>query len=134
MIPHFQEIEKQLVGQGLQKHEVTALIQAMNRAHFTEEQMVRAANQLSSSGTQEITAGAVRELGLRDSGDPDIFARARAANAVILTKDSDVVDLVARLGPTPKIIWLTCGNTSNATLQSILLHACRRGSPPRALT
>jgi predicted nuclease of predicted toxin-antitoxin system len=30
------------------------------------------------------------------------------------------VELLERLGPPPQVIWLTCGNTSNANLQSIL--------------
>ena len=38
-----------------------------------------------------------------------------------MTKDSDFVDLVDRLGAPPQIIWLTCGNTSNARLQEILI-------------
>ncbi len=42
---------------------------------------------------------------------------------MVLTKDSDFVDLVARLGPPPQIIWLTCGNTSNAFLRDILRNA-----------
>lgn len=37
-----------------------------------------------------------------------------------MTKDSDFVDLVERLGVPPQIIWLTCGNTSNARLREIL--------------
>ncbi len=37
-----------------------------------------------------------------------------------MTKDSDFVDLVDRLGEPPQIIWLTCGNTSNARLREIL--------------
>ncbi len=37
-----------------------------------------------------------------------------------MTKDSDFVDLVDRLGAPPQIIWLTCGNTSNVRLQEIL--------------
>ncbi|QQE65212.1 hypothetical protein GFS31_18980 [Leptolyngbya sp. BL0902] len=37
-----------------------------------------------------------------------------------MTKDRDFVDLVDRLGPPPQIIWLTCGNTSNARLREIL--------------
>jgi predicted nuclease of predicted toxin-antitoxin system len=37
-----------------------------------------------------------------------------------MTKDSDFVDLVDRLGSPPQIIWLTCGNTSNAELRRIL--------------
>ncbi len=39
---------------------------------------------------------------------------------ILMTKDSDFVDLVDRLGAPPQIIWLTCGNTSNARLQEIL--------------
>ena len=31
-----------------------------------------------------------------------------------------LVDLVERLEAPPKIIWLTCGNTSNARLKEIL--------------
>ena len=34
-----------------------------------------------------IDAYAVRDLGLRDAEDPLIFARAREASAVVLTKD-----------------------------------------------
>ena len=37
-----------------------------------------------------------------------------------MTKDSDFVDLVERLGSPPQIIWLTFGNTSNAQLKGIL--------------
>ena len=53
--------------------------------------------------------------------DHAIFMAARAANAIVLTKDSDFIDLLADHGPPPKVIWLTCGNTSNARLQEILL-------------
>ena len=37
-----------------------------------------------------------------------------------MTKDRDFIDLQSRLGGPPKIIWLTCGNTSEAALQSIM--------------
>lgn len=66
---------------------------------------------------------AVRELGLRSAEDLVIFAGARDDGAVVLTKDRDFVDLVARLGPPPQIIWLTCGNTSNAFLRDVLREA-----------
>ena len=36
--------------------------------------------------------------------------------------------LQARLGPPPHILWLTCGNTSNAALRSILASAWSRVS------
>ena len=65
-------------------------------------------------------ATALRELGLRDANDLDIFHSAREANAVVLTKDRDFVTLLERLGPPPKILWLTCGNTSNESLIRIL--------------
>ena len=61
----------------------------------------------------------VRDLDLREAEDPDIFYKARAANAIVLTKDRDFVELLGRLGPPPKIIWITCGNTSNARLRTI---------------
>jgi predicted nuclease of predicted toxin-antitoxin system len=59
---------------------------------------------------------AVRELGLRDASDLEIFLRAKRENAVVMTKDSDFVELMRRLGTPPQVIWLTCGNTSNARL------------------
>jgi predicted nuclease of predicted toxin-antitoxin system len=67
-----------------------------------------------------IEAFALRELGLRDSEDEEIFDAAKIANAVVMTKDSDFISLLDRLGSPPKIIWLTCGNTSNANLKRIL--------------
>lgn len=68
----------------------------------------------------DVNAVAVRDVGLRDAEDVDIFQAAKAANAVVMTKDSDFVDLQDRLGVPPQIIWITCGNTSNARLKDIL--------------
>jgi predicted nuclease of predicted toxin-antitoxin system len=70
--------------------------------------------------TFDISATAVRDLGLRDATDREIFAAARQAQAIVLTKDSDFVHLLDRFGPPPKVIWLTCGNTSNAHLRQTL--------------
>ena len=67
-----------------------------------------------------VAAAPLRDLGLRDSSDEDIFAAARAANAIVLTKDSDFVRLLEQNGGPPKVLWLTCGNTSEAALQQIL--------------
>ena len=67
-----------------------------------------------------IDAHPVRDLGLRDAEDEEIFTEARKAQAVVLTKDSDFVLLLERHGPPPKIIHLTCGNTSNVNLRAIL--------------
>lgn len=54
------------------------------------------ATQISS--TFEIEAVALRDLGLRDAEDPEIFEAAKAQRAILMTKDSDFVDLVERLG------------------------------------
>ena len=69
----------------------------------------------------DIEATAVRELGLRDAEDPVIFFSARTADVAVMTKDSDFIELQQRNGAPPKIIWITCGNTSNIKLKSILL-------------
>jgi Uncharacterized protein conserved in bacteria len=67
-----------------------------------------------------VTALALRDLGLRDAEDLEIFEAAKAQGVIFMTQDSDFVDLVDRLGTPPQIIWLTCGNTSNARLREIL--------------
>jgi predicted nuclease of predicted toxin-antitoxin system len=71
----------------------------------------------------DVYARAVRDLGLRDAEDPDIFSAAKRAEAVVITKDSDFIDLLDRHGPPPQVIWLRSGNTSNARLKQILSHA-----------
>ena len=43
-----------------------------------------------------VDAVAVRELGLRDASDPEIFRQARAAGAVVMTKDRDFIRLLER--------------------------------------
>lgn len=72
------------------------------------------------ASTFKITALALRDIGLRDAEDVVIFEAAKAQSIILITKDSDFIDLVARFGTPPQIIWLTCGNTSNARLQEIL--------------
>jgi predicted nuclease of predicted toxin-antitoxin system len=73
-------------------------------------------------------AQSVRDLGLRNAKDKDIFAAAGQAKAIVMTKDADFAEMVDRLGPPPAVIWLTCGNTSNAALRSLL-----KGTLPKAL-
>ncbi|MFM7794658.1 MAG: DUF5615 family PIN-like protein, partial [Microcystis panniformis] len=50
------------------------------------------------STTLEIEVVALRDLGLRDAEDTEIFQVAKAQRAILMTKDSDFVDLVERLG------------------------------------
>ena len=72
------------------------------------------------AATFGVTAVAVRDLGLRDALDPPIFDAARAACAVVMTKDADFADMVGRLGTPPQVVWLRCGYTSNAALRTLL--------------
>ena len=67
-----------------------------------------------------VEALALREIGLRDAEDELIFEEARRAGVILMTKDADFVSLVERLGPPPQILWLTCGNTSDAALAEVL--------------
>ena len=71
----------------------------------------------------QIEARAVRDLGLRDVRDPEIYRAAREADAGVMTKDGDFVALLERLGPPPRVLWVTCGNTSNARLREVLQTA-----------
>ncbi len=67
-----------------------------------------------------VEAVAVRDLDLVKAEDADIFMAAREDADVVMTKDSDFVELLSRLGPPPKIIWVTAGNTSKRHLKKIL--------------
>jgi predicted nuclease of predicted toxin-antitoxin system len=39
-----------------------------------------------------------------------------------MTKDEDFVRLVERNGSPPQVVWVTCGNMSNAHFESLLLQ------------
>lgn len=67
-----------------------------------------------------VDAVAVRDLGLRDAKDREIYLAARSYDAVILAKDSDFLTLFDEMGSPPRILWVTCGNTSNDSLRVIL--------------
>ena len=72
------------------------------------------------SNNFEVKAVSLKEISLRDAKDIEIFEAARFANAVIITKDSDFIDLVCRLGSPPQILWITCGNVTNRNLRQLL--------------
>lgn len=69
--------------------------------------------------TFSVEAFSLRELGLRDAEDIQIFEAARQSGAILISKDSDFVDLVQRLGTPPQLLWVTCGNVTNANLKAI---------------
>lgn len=69
--------------------------------------------------TFEVECVHVRDLGLRNAEDPEIFQKARDALSVVMTKDEDFVRLVERKGPPPQVIWITSGNMPNARFKSL---------------
>jgi predicted nuclease of predicted toxin-antitoxin system len=66
-----------------------------------------------------VNAFSLRELGLRDADDIEIYNAAKRSDAVLVSKDSDFVELVQRLGTPPQLLWVTCGNVTNANLRAI---------------
>ncbi|MEM7787346.1 MAG: DUF5615 family PIN-like protein [Bacteroidota bacterium] len=68
----------------------------------------------------EVDAYSLQYLGLRHAKDPEIFEKAREANAVVLTKDDGFPEAVGRLGAPPSVIWVRVGNTSTASMKAVL--------------
>lgn len=66
-----------------------------------------------------VDAVSLRDLGLRDAPDIEIFQAANRAQAVVISKDSDFVELVSRHGSPPQLLWVTCGNVTNRRLQAV---------------
>ena len=56
------------------------------------------------SGTFNVEAYALRDLQLRDAEDATIFQAAQQEGIVIISKDSDFVDMVLRLGTPPQLL------------------------------
>lgn len=73
----------------------------------------------------DLAAQSVRDLGLQSATDPEIFFAARQAGAIVVTKDQDFVRLLDRHGPPPRIIWITCGNTSNERMRAVFSASFR---------
>jgi predicted nuclease of predicted toxin-antitoxin system len=61
-------------------------------------------------------AYAVREVGLRDAKDSEIWRYAAQEQAVIITKDEDFAERSLYSQDQPMIVWLRVGNTSNQAL------------------
>ncbi len=58
-------------------------------------------------------------MGWRDKLDKEVFMLMKKEPSVIITKDEDFVNLVSKYKSPPKVIWLTCGNTSKSKLKEI---------------
>ncbi len=62
----------------------------------------------------------VKDVGLCDATDHDIFMAAKQKSAVVMTKDNDFLQLLDKFGSPPQVIWVTLGNTFNARLKQVL--------------
>ena len=68
----------------------------------------------------------MEDLGLLSAVDSEIFEKARQAAAVVITKDSDFVQIQERRGPPPRLIWITCGNRTNRDLKDLIIRSWPR--------
>jgi len=62
----------------------------------------------------------VRDLGLEQAEDIEIWEFSKNKNFVIVTKDADFNDLSVMWGYPPYIVWLRTGNTRVRQIESIL--------------
>ena len=58
----------------------------------------------------------MREIGLRDANDAEIWRYAVQQQAAIITKDEDFAERCFYNRDQPVIVWLRIGNTSNQAL------------------
>lgn len=64
----------------------------------------------------------IRNLGLTDADDHDIFMYARNNGyRAVITIDDDFVKLINQFSQPPKVIWIRTGNCSTAMLSAILV-------------
>lgn len=80
-----------------------------------------------------LEAAHVQDLGLLRARDPAIFTAAREEagrrpRVIVVTKDEDFVQLLERRGPPPQVVWVACGNVSNAELRRIVSTAWPRAA------
>lgn len=64
----------------------------------------------------------VRELGLENSSDKEIWEYAKRNNYALVTFDADFLDFNVLYGHPPKIIWLRIGNTKTDFLAEKLIN------------
>lgn len=58
----------------------------------------------------------VTDIGPGDAPDHDLWRFALANGAVIVTKDEDFSNMIARGGEAPAVVWVRIGNTRRAAL------------------
>jgi predicted nuclease of predicted toxin-antitoxin system len=68
----------------------------------------------------------VRDLGLRDADDLEIWRYAAAKGFALVTKDTDFRQRSFLEGHPPKIIWIRAGNRSTNEIEAMLGRAADR--------
>jgi predicted nuclease of predicted toxin-antitoxin system len=68
-----------------------------------------------------VDAAAVREVGLREADDSEIWRYAIENDVAIISKDEDFAERFLSSTSAPVIIWLRGGNTSNRNLLAWLI-------------
>ena len=63
----------------------------------------------------------VREVGLRDASDSDIWEYAYENDFIVVSKDSDFQQKSLLHGFPPKYIWIRVGNCSTKKVETLLL-------------
>ena len=61
----------------------------------------------------------VRDVGLRDSADLEIWQYAKQNGLALVSKDSDFQQWSLLYGAPPKFIWLRVGNCTSARIESL---------------
>jgi predicted nuclease of predicted toxin-antitoxin system len=62
----------------------------------------------------------IREVGLRDAGDAEIWEYAKSNGFTIVSKDSDFQQRSLLYGHPPKFIWLRAGNCPVRVIEVLL--------------
>lgn len=75
-------------------------------------------------------AVAVREIGLRDATDAEIWNYAMQRETAIIAKDEDFAQRCLQSQNQPVIVWLRIGNTSNQALVNWLMPLLASNYPP----
>ena len=62
----------------------------------------------------------VRDVGLKEAGDPLVWEYARDGGFLIVSKDSDFHQRSFLYGYPPKVVWVRLGNCSTADVERVL--------------
>jgi predicted nuclease of predicted toxin-antitoxin system len=71
-------------------------------------------------GARGHRATAVRDVGLRNAEDDQLWTRAEKHDAIIVTKDEDFAARRSHVLLGPQIVWIRIGNVTNKRLEQRL--------------